>query len=169
MKDNYENLRARLGILLVGMLVAANALAQFNHSEYYRTNWIDLTKLDFAVPEAAAFVAMGLSPEHVLRPATPRDFAVSVLNGLDPQGNFQTGIAIETTPYLLLAAPYVSMSEYRTNYWQRFFTRMQLSFGTAKGIKDEDESTRVGLGLRLTLFDLGDARLSNRTRHFKTS
>jgi hypothetical protein len=155
-------LRVLLGSFLVYSLAVANTLAQgkFDHAEYYRTNWIDLSKLDFAVPEAAAFVGMGVSPEQVMRPATPRDFAASILNGLDPQGNFQTGIALETMPYLLLAAPYISMSEYRTNYWQRFFTRMQLSFGTAKGIKDEDESTRLGLGLRLTLFDLGDPRMA---------
>jgi hypothetical protein len=157
-----KRLRVLLGSFLVCSL--APTLAQvklFDHAEYYRTNWIDFSKLDFAVPEAAAFVGMGVAPEQVLRPGVPRDFAASILNGLDPQGNFQTGIAVETMPYLLLAAPYISMHEYRTNYWQRFFTRMQLSFGTAKGIKDEDESTRLGLGLRLTFFDLGDPRMSD--------
>lgn len=126
----------------------------------YGSDWIDRTKLDYSVPEAPAFAALGVSSEQVVRPATPRDFAFSLLNGLDAQGNFQTGVALDTAPYLLLNGANVSLNSYRSSRWQRFASRAQLSFGTAKGISSDDESTRVGLGFRFTFLDLGDPRMS---------
>ena len=41
----------------------------------------------------------------------------------------------------------------------RFLARTQVSFATAKGVTDEDKSTRLALGLRMTIFDKGDPRL----------
>ncbi len=51
--------------------------------------------LDYNVPESPAFTILNLNPKDITHTASPRDFAASVLNGLDKNGNFQSGLAID--------------------------------------------------------------------------
>jgi len=114
--------------------------------------------LDFSVPESPAFTVLGLTPQTVTRPASPRDFATALLNGVDENGNFQTGVALDTAPYMLLAGKKVTLDDYQGRRIVRFFARTQLSFATTKGANEDDKSARMALGLHFTLFDLGDPR-----------
>jgi hypothetical protein len=114
--------------------------------------------IDFSVPKSPAFTALGLTPESVVRPTSPRAFAASLLSGADPRGNFQTGVAVETAPYLLLEGNNLTLKDYRDSYLIRLFSRTQFSFATAKGANDEDEATRVALGFFISPFDRGDPR-----------
>ncbi len=116
-------------------------------------------EVDLAVPESPAFTVLGVNPETVTRPTTPREFATSILNGVDQNGNFQTGLALDFVPFLTFFGDQTSLSSYRTNRMERFLARTQLSFATTKGTTDEDKATRLALGLRLTLWDKGDPRL----------
>ena len=111
---------------------------------------------DLAVPESPAFTVLGLTPETVVRPTSPREFASSLLNGVDPNGNFQSGVALDFAPYLSLAADQMTLGQYRSSYKLRFLSRTQFSFATTKGASAEDKSARLGLGLRFTLWDRGD-------------
>ncbi len=111
---------------------------------------------DFLVPDSPAFDVLGVKPENVVNPASARSFGLSLLNGADPQGNIQTGFALDTAPYQFTG---VTLGEYRKNYFQRLLSRTQLSIGTTKGGSDDDKSVRASVGLRFTLFDLGDPRL----------
>src|SRR5690606_35054097 len=52
---------------------------------------VKLITLDLAVPDSPALAILGLSPETVVRPGTPRDLATTVLNGVDRRGNLQSG------------------------------------------------------------------------------
>ena len=127
------------------------------------------TDLDLAVPESPAFAVLGLSPQNVIRPTSPRQLATELLNGIDQNGNFQSGIAIDFAPHLLILGDKLTIREYRdvykdnkkvkNNYITRLFSRTQLSVATAKGVNDDDKSIRLATGLRVTLFDLGDPRL----------
>jgi hypothetical protein len=117
--------------------------------------------LDLAIPETPAFYALGLTPEVVSRPASPRELAADLLNGLDENGNFQTGIAFATVPYLLLAGDRLTIKEYRENEefsWIRLAARSQLSVATTKGTDSEDQAVRAALGIRVVPYDLGDPR-----------
>lgn len=117
--------------------------------------------LDLAVPETPAFYALGLTPESVSRPASPRELAVDLLNGLDQNGNFQTGIALATVPYLLFAGDRLTINEYRMDEgfsWIRLAARTQLSVATTKGTDSEDKAARAALGIRVVPYDLGDPR-----------
>jgi hypothetical protein len=116
--------------------------------------------VDLAVPESPAFSALGLTPQQVTRPTTGRELATSLLNGVDRQGNFQTGIAIDLAPYLLLAGSQITLRKYqeRNQYLTRFLSRMQTSFATSKGAASEDKSVKIALGWRFTFIDLGDPR-----------
>jgi hypothetical protein len=115
-------------------------------------------QIDLSVPKSPAFTVLGITPESVVRPTSSRAFAASLLNGADPHGNIQTGLAIETAPYLLYAGDNITLKQYQDVYAIRAASRTQFSLATTKGATDEDKATRVALGLLITPFDLGDAR-----------
>ncbi len=115
-------------------------------------------EIDLSVPESPAFTILGLTPQTVIRPTTPREFATSLLNGVDDKGNFQSGIAIDTVPYLLFFGNDLTLDRYRKSFGTRLFSRTQFSFATTKGTGDQDKTVRVALGLHATIFDKGDPR-----------
>ncbi len=114
--------------------------------------------VDMSVPESPAFTALGLTPQTVTRPTSPRQFATSLLNGVDTNGNFQSGLALDFVPYLMLTGSQSTLREYQTQYITRLLSRTQLSFATTKGASDDDKSMRLALGLNITLWDRGDPR-----------
>jgi hypothetical protein len=121
-------------------------------------NALATANVDLSVPESPAFTVLGLTPETVVRPSSPREFASSLLSGIDRNGNFQSGTALDTTPYLLLAGAGLTLRKYNEAYKLRLASRTQFSFATTKGASEEDKSVRLALGLRMTLWDNGDPR-----------
>jgi hypothetical protein len=119
---------------------------------------VKLVTVDLAVPDSPAFTILGLSPETVVRPGTPRDLATTVLNGVDRRGNLQSGLAIDFAPLFLFAGRKVSHHDYTTKTATRLFARTQLSVATAKGASDADKSQRLAFGVRATLWDPADPR-----------
>ena len=117
--------------------------------------------IDLSVPESPAFVAIGLSPDTIVRPTTPREFATAVLNGVDRNGNLQTGMAIDAVPYLVWAGSKVSLHQYRTSVATQILSRSQVSFATTKGGGDDDPSVKLAIGGHSTLYDSEDPRLNN--------
>jgi hypothetical protein len=115
--------------------------------------------LDLSVPDSPAFTVLGLTPDTVTRPATPRELASSLLSGVDQNGNFQTGVAVDTSPYLLFYGNGVSLPHYQQSRVIQFLTHTQFSFATTKGTSDSDKSAKFAAGLSITIFDKGDARL----------
>jgi len=119
--------------------------------------------LDLSIPESPGFTILGLTPQDVTRPATPRAFATALLNSIDRSGNLQSGIAIDTVPYLLVLGDSVTLDKYKektTNgYLTRFLSRTQFSLATTKGTSENDKSARIGAGLHITFFDYGDPNL----------
>lgn len=116
------------------------------------------SNVDMSVPESPAFTVLGVTPETVIRPTSPRAFATSLLNGVDQNGNFQSGLAMDFVPYLLIAGDDLTLRKYQTKQVVRLLSRTQFSFATTKGATTEDKSMRLALGLHLTLWDRGDPR-----------
>lgn len=117
-----------------------------------------LAAVDLSVPESPAFTVLGLTPQTVVRPTSPRQFASSLLNGVDMNGNFQSGLALDFVPYLILAGDELTLRGYQQSYFQRLLSRTQVSFATTKGASDDDKSMRLALGFHATLWDRGDPR-----------
>lgn len=115
--------------------------------------------IDLAVPESPAFAVLGLTAQSVVRPSSPRELALSILDGVDAQGNLQAGMAIDMVPYLLAFGDELTLREYREDYKERLFSRSQVSLATAKGTSDDDEAIRVAFGFRWTIWDEGDPRM----------
>lgn len=161
--------------LLLGSAAAANAQPAGPAADSGRPlsaesqNLIDAEAfaLDLSVPESPAFVALGITPDKVTRPTSPRQLGAALLNGVDDQGNLQTGIAIDFVPYLALGpGDRLTLAEYRQNDFldaisvRRLASRFAISAATSKGTDSDDKSVRLAVGFRLTPWDEGDARLN---------
>ncbi len=137
---------------------AANPAAATPAPQAIGDGTISSINADLAVPDSPAFTVLGVTPENVTHPTTPREFATSLLNGVDERGNFQTGLALDFVPFLTFFGKDTSLKKYADQPLTRFLARTQVSFATAKGVTDEDRSTRLALGLRMTIWDKGDPR-----------
>ncbi len=146
-------------LLGVGLISFTAPLAAQPAGVNYADKSIDLGKIDLSVPESPAFVPLGLTTENVVRPSSPRELAVALLNGVDRNGNVQAGLAIDTAPYMLYFGDKLTIRHYREHAVTRFLSRIQLSVASAKGASSDDETTKIAGGLRLTIFDLGDPRM----------
>ena len=124
-----------------------------------RDTTADALNLDLSVPESPAFTVLGLNPQTVVRPATPQQFATSLINGLDQNGNFQNGLAIDTAPYMLFNGENVTIRDYMEQTLTRLLARTQFSFAATKGASKDDLTTRLAMGLNLSLWDRGDPRI----------
>jgi len=120
---------------------------------------VKLVTLDLAVPDSPTFALLGLSPEAVVRPSSPRDLATTVLNGVDRRGNLQSGLAVDFAPLFLFAGKTLTHERYRDSRATQLYARTQISLATAKGSGDGDQSLRLAFGVRATLWDAGDPRL----------
>jgi hypothetical protein len=120
---------------------------------------VKLVTLDLPVPDSPAVAILGLSPESIVRPGTPRDLATTVLNGIDRHGNLQNGLAIDFAPRFLFGGSSLTYRDYVDRKGTRLFARTQLSVATAKGSSDADKSQRAAFGIRATLWHKGDPRL----------
>ena len=118
--------------------------------------------IDLAVPDTPAFAILGLSPDNIVRPTTPKELALGLLNGSDRNGTLQTGIAIDTVPYLLFTGDALSLAAYRDSIPTRLLANTQLSLATAKA-SDDSEAVRLAVGLRVTPWNLGDPRMGEVT------
>lgn len=114
---------------------------------------------DYSVPESPGFTVLGLNPQTVVRPTTPQELATTILSGVDKNGNFQSGIALDTAPFMMLLGRNLRITNYRDNYLRRLLARTQVSFATVKGTSENDKSARLGFGTNIILFDNGDPRM----------
>src|SRR5437763_20839 len=71
--------------------------------------------VDLAVPESPAFAVLDITPQTVNRPTSTEEFATSLLNGVDKNGNFQAGVAVDTIPYLLFFGHQITLEKYVDN------------------------------------------------------
>lgn len=144
--------------LLFAIIMTAWASSVFAQSSDISKFSLGDATIDLAVPESPAFSALGLTPQEVTRPNSGRELATSILNGVDRNGSFQTGGAIDTAPYMLLAGSRITLEKYRNQYSARFLSRWLLSYATSKGGGSDDPSVKIAVGTRFTLFDYGDPR-----------
>lgn len=132
-----------------------NATITITSGKVGRAASTDVRK-DFMVPTSPAFSVLGISPEEAVRPESPRELGMAILNGTDEKGNLHQGIAIDFVPYELIGG--ANLADYRKNLLDRILSRTQISLATSKGSDKNDKSLRAAVGLRMTLMDWGDPR-----------
>jgi hypothetical protein len=146
-------MKPHLAILLLTLCLFAAPVAAQDTAATLKS-----AELDLSVPSSPAFAVLGLTPETVLRPSSPRALAAALLNGVDPNGTLQTGIAIDAAPYFLAQGPRIGLQRYRESAMIRFLSRLQLSAATAKAASEGDNAMRVSGGLKVAFWDRGDYR-----------
>jgi hypothetical protein len=117
--------------------------------------------LDRALGAVPAFDALGLSPESVTTPSTPRDLATDVLNGVDKNGVLQHGLAIETAPFRLIGIR-TGLSAYRGTgetdvgaMITRWIYNFSTSIATSKAV-DKSDAVQLAIGFKEVLYESAD-------------
>jgi hypothetical protein len=108
----------------------------------------------FSVPEMPASTILGVTPASITRPITPKDFASTIIQGIDPSGRVQQGIALEGS-LALFRAFRVPLSTYQRSRRARFWSNLLVSLATAR-VASDTQSTDLAWGVRAPLYDDGD-------------
>jgi hypothetical protein len=103
-------------------------------------------RLSYDVPQSAGFALLGVSPDKIVDPQGGRDLALSLMQGLDGNGNFQSGFALETRPYLWSRGKYTSESK----IFDRILSGLKVSFASTTGLDEVDKANRYGLGVNFS-------------------
>ena len=123
----------------------------------------------FGVPDSPAAAVLGLAPEKIIHATTPKQLIMATINGLDDKGHFQTGFAVDFAPaqwipQTEIVKRYESDRQARKGlfggdpwlYGQTLLNRTQVSFASIRGTESEDRSSKLALGLNITLMDAND-------------
>lgn len=100
-------------------------------------------RLDVSVPQSAGFAILGVSPEKVIDPQSGKELGAALLQGLDANGNFQSGFALETRPFLWNQPDYIEEPTAK----DRALSGIKLSLAATTGLSTQDQATRYGLGV----------------------
>lgn len=114
------------------------------------------SELDFSTPSSPGARMIGIKGD-LGSVSTPNELAVKLLNGLNSDGNFLPGVAIDFAPYLLASGPGFTLSDYRKSGFQRFLANTKISIATAPS----DQAANLGLGAEFILLNDGDPRLDD--------
>jgi hypothetical protein len=106
-------------------------------------------------PDSPGFIALGVAASDVAHPETPKKLALGILNGLDQNGNFQNGFAVQFSPALLFGGRNITLQRYQTDLGTRLWTRLDIAAAVSKG-SDKDKSARATIGFVWTPVNLGD-------------
>lgn len=109
----------------------------------------------YAIPESPAFTYLNVTPAEISRPTTASAFGANVLNGINPAGQLQQGVALDVAPWSFVSSLRISPVDYRTNRAKYALANTQLSLAT---VRDAGDSANIdlGVGLRVTFFDHSD-------------
>lgn len=121
---------------------------------------IGWSQRDFATPDSPAAKLIGSSISKIPNISTPGALATNLLNGLNSDGKFATGIAIDTIPYLLFRGSGITLEDYQKDGLQRFFSNMSVSVATHK--ETSSDTARVGIATQFALVNDGDRRMNNK-------
>ena len=113
-------------------------------------------RLDLSIPSSPAFSVLGFTPENVIRPDSPQELAVGLLQGLDHFGEDNYGFSIDTRPFLIFGGDKITLQQYKTERAKRFLANLQLSAASVSA--SENNTKRYSVGLRYSHSD-NDIRL----------
>lgn len=140
--------------LAQGAPADAVAKAKADSAKQVQTAQAELTSY-YTVPEMPATSILGVTPSSIVRPATQKDFASSLLNAIDQSGKVKQGFALETS--LGLYSPFrVDLDTYQKSARARFVSNLAVSLATTQTSGDTS-STDLAWGIRAPLYDGGDA------------
>jgi len=116
-----------------------------------------------AIPETPAAFALGVSPETVAHPGTPRDAVAQVVAYVAPGGSVKPGLATEVAPFRPLFAKYTVdqwKAKQDVSWYEYLLDGFRLSLATAADPTAPASSapTLIAAGARLSIVDQRDYR-----------
>ncbi|HTA74500.1 MAG TPA: hypothetical protein VK733_09520 [Gemmatimonadaceae bacterium] len=147
---------------LISLLAATQVSAQSTQAATEQAKTASDQSTTYAIPEIPAASFLGVTPATIGRPSAPKDVLTSLLNGVDANGRVQQGLAIEGSPYIIPGVT-ITPDEYSTKPLMYLLANTRLSFATARASGDTS-STSAALGLRMQIFDFGDAMMDKKYR-----
>ena len=139
-------LRVRALTATAALMVPAIASAQ--------QDTVALRKVvQFAIPKAPAFDFIGISPDEVSRPTSPRALATAIASGINTAGQVQQGLAIEVAPVQLLR-PRMDLSAYQRR-GGFVLSNLSISLGSAQASGDSSVM-QLAVGAKAVLLDRTD-------------
>jgi hypothetical protein len=134
--------------LALNVGTAAVGSAQTGNS-VFPASWI--FRNNFSVPDGPAYLMLGIQPQDILRPETPRDLtlALSKFTAEDLSFALPRAIALEFSPLLLAAPDSLTLTEYRK---KKIWYASRLSMATLRDSLT-GAPTRIAGGFRLNLVD----------------
>ncbi len=138
-------------LLLISNIVFAqpekDSLFYINKADTTYTK-IKSTKLNFAIPDAPAFKALGADPSEILRPSDAKAFALMIPNFFTGTTlTIPTAFAAEISPGLLISN--YTINDYYNNRFLRGLIKTRFSIGTSQ----DSSSRKLAFGVRTTLFE----------------
>ncbi len=116
---------------------------------------IGFSKLILESPTSPAARLIG-SDKTIKSISTSAALAAQLLNGLNSDGDFQTGVAIDFLPYSLIRGDSLTLEDYRKSWFQRFFANTKLSIAT---VPAPGSTARAALGVEFMLVNDSDPRI----------
>ncbi len=148
----------------LGQAAATSGLSSTTRTSASSTSGDTLTdkfnsiNFDHAPGAVPAFDALGLSPETVTSPATPRELASDLLNGVDQNGVLQHGLAIETAPFRLIGIR-TNLANYKKEDLSgaicRWVYNFSVSAATSKAT-DKSDAVQLAFGFKEVLWESAD-------------
>jgi hypothetical protein len=139
---------------LINTSSSRNKIAQATANNFNR-RLSGFSTLDFIPSTSPAARVIEYSPVNTI--SAPDKVGFQLLNGLNSEGKFGTGISVDIAPYLIIKNTDFTLEQYRESYLSRFLANTKLSVATTKA----DNSARIGVGIEFILFRDGDPRLDN--------
>lgn len=110
--------------------------------------------LDYNVPESPGFTVLGVNPNKVVTGANAKPLAINVLGQFGFKEKLTPGFAMDFTP-MIFGITFINRNEYKNNDLKRILANTSFSLAAVKD-KIDTNSTKFGLGIRVTLFDQSD-------------
>lgn len=106
---------------------------------------------------APAFAALGVSGQTITEPEGLKTAAFSLINGTDLDGKALTGIGIQFAPAQLIPGLNVDYRDYRDNWGDRAFARLQITGAYVRGEPNNGlKPERAAIGAIWVPFDTTD-------------
>jgi len=141
---------------LLLFLRCGQAIAQQNDSSAVAKLYAD-----FSIPDVTAFTLLGVNPDKVTRPTSPKDISTDVVNLAKSGNSIPAGLAIEWAPWMSFNTQklndttplYKNWMDFKKSRWRR---DLSASFATLQ----DSTGSKVALGIAWCIFDHSDPSYS---------
>ncbi|MFA7361902.1 MAG: hypothetical protein WC139_12795 [Candidatus Kapaibacterium sp.] len=134
--------------LILTICVPLTGYTQIDSAEY------EETILSYNVPESPGFTVLGVNPNKVVSGINAKPLVINVLGQLVFNDKLTPGFAMDFSPSIF-GMSFNNRNDYRKDDFKRILFNSSISVAAIKDKKDTN-STKFGLGFRITLLDETD-------------